>query len=213
MNSGLSNWIDVPAQRGYDILTTIDIDIQDIVEEELLTMCDSVNAEWGTAIIMEVATGEIKAISNVEFDEKTGQYVEAMNRAVQAFEPGSVMKPISLMMAFEDGIVHSVNDQVDCRPFQGTADHAGGGMKTMKQVIETSSNPGYRACDIPQIQPTARKVSRTPGINGIFRTDAFRHRRRNHATCAETIACRPCDGQQTLHGGTPSRPGTPGLRI
>ncbi len=142
MNSGLSNWIDVPAQRGYDILTTIDIDIQDIVEEELLTMCDSVNAEWGTAIIMEVATGEIKAISNVEFDKKTGQYVEAMNRAVQAFEPGSVMKPISLMMAFEDGIVHSVNDQVDCRPFQGTADHAGGGMKTMKQVIETSSNPG-----------------------------------------------------------------------
>lgn len=142
MNSGLANWVDVAPVRGYDILTTIDIDIQDIVEEELLTMCDSVGAEWGTAIIMEVATGEIKAISNVERDKTTGKYVEAMNRAVQAFEPGSVMKPISLMVAFEDGIVNSVNDMADCSPFMGTADHAGGGMKSMKQIIETSSNPG-----------------------------------------------------------------------
>lgn len=52
------------------------------------------------------------------------------------------MKPISLMIAFEDGLVHSVNDMADCSPFMKTSDPHGGGMKTMKQVIEQSSNTG-----------------------------------------------------------------------
>ncbi len=139
LNNGISNWVAKPAQKGYDILTTIDIDIQDMLEEELLTMCDSINAEWGTAIIMEVATGEIKAISNIEFEN--GKWTEAMNRAVMGYEPGSVMKPISLMIAFEDGLVKSANDVVECSPFQRTSDH-GPRIKTMKQVIEQSSNTG-----------------------------------------------------------------------
>lgn len=142
LTTGLTNWVITPPVRGYDILTTIDIDIQDILEDELIKVCDSVRAEWGTAIVMEVATGEIKAISNVERDTVTGKFKEAMNRAIRGFEPGSVMKPISLMIAFEDGIVKTPNDIVDCSPFQRTSDHAGGGMKSMKQVIETSSNPG-----------------------------------------------------------------------
>ena len=90
---------------------------------------------------MEVKTGEIKAISNIELLED-GTYGEALNRAVLPYEPGSVMKPISLMIAFEDGLVHSVNDVVDCSPFMRTSDPHGGGMKTMKQVIEQSSNTG-----------------------------------------------------------------------
>lgn len=141
MTNGFSGWVDIPAKRGYDILSTIDIDIQDILEAELLNMCDSVGAEWGTAIIMEVATGEIKAISNVERGDD-GRYIEAMNRAVLPFEPGSVMKPISLMVAFEDGLVKKNTDMVDCSPFMQTSDHAGGGMKSMRQVIATSSNTG-----------------------------------------------------------------------
>lgn len=52
------------------------------------------------------------------------------------------MKPISLMIAFEDGLVKHVTDQVSCAPFQRTSDPHGSGMKTMKQVIEQSSNPG-----------------------------------------------------------------------
>ena len=142
LTNGFGDWVMVPPVRGYDILTTIDIDMQDILEGELLKMCDSVGAYWGTAVLMEVKTGEIKAISNVERDSVTGKYIEAMNRAVQAYEPGSVMKTVSLMVAFEEGLVKSVNDMVDCAPFQRTSDHAGGGMKTMKQVIETSSNTG-----------------------------------------------------------------------
>ncbi|MDE7114883.1 MAG: PASTA domain-containing protein, partial [Muribaculaceae bacterium] len=119
----------------------IDIDLQDMLEEELHDICAGANAEWGTAILMEVKTGEIKAISNIELLED-GTYGEALNRAVLPFEPGSVMKPISLMIAFEDGLVKNVTDQVSCAPFQRTSDPHGSGMKTMKQVIEQSSNPG-----------------------------------------------------------------------
>ncbi len=141
MTNGIGSWVTTPPQRGLDIVTTIDIDIQDMLEEELLEVCEEVSAEWGTAIIMEVATGEIKAISNIEkLDD--GTYGEALNRAVLPFEPGSVIKPISLMIAFEDGLVKSVNDIVDTSPFQGTRDPHGSTMKNMKQVIEMSSNTG-----------------------------------------------------------------------
>lgn len=141
LTQGIGNWVATPAQRGYDIRTTIDIDLQDMLEEELHNICLDAHAEWGTAILMEVSTGEIKAISNIErLDD--GTYGEALNRAVLPYEPGSVMKPISLMIAFEDGLVKSVNDMVSCAPFQKTSDPHGSGMKTMKQVIEQSSNTG-----------------------------------------------------------------------
>ena len=141
LTSGIGNWVSQPAVRGYDILTTIDIDMQDMLEEELLAICRESGAEWGTAILMEVATGEIKAISNIQHLDD-GTYGEALNRAVLPFEPGSVMKPISLMIAFEDGLVKSVNDRVDCSPFQKTSDPHAPGVKDMKQVIEMSSNTG-----------------------------------------------------------------------
>lgn len=141
LTSGLSNWVTQPAVRGYDILTTIDIDMQDMLEEELLEICQNSHAEWGTAILMEVETGEIKAISNIELLDN-GTYGEALNRAVLPFEPGSVMKPISLMIAFEDGLVKSVNDQINCSPFQRTSDPHAPSIKNMKQVIEMSSNTG-----------------------------------------------------------------------
>ncbi len=141
MTSGIANWVATPAKRGYDIRTTIDIDLQDMLEEELHNICKESHAEWGTAILMEVKTGEIKAISNIELLDD-GTYGEALNRAVLPYEPGSVMKPISLMIAFEDGLVKSVNDMVSCAPFQRTTDPHGSGMKTMKQVIEQSSNTG-----------------------------------------------------------------------
>ena len=141
LTRGIGNWISVPAVRGYDIHSTINIDLQEMLEDELKDICVESKAEWGTAVLMEVKTGEIKAISNIELLED-GTYGEAMNRAVLPYEPGSVMKPISLMIAFEDGLVKSVNDMVDCSPFMRTSDPHGSGPKTMKQVIEQSSNTG-----------------------------------------------------------------------
>ncbi len=141
LTSGLTNWVAQAPVRGFDIHTTIDIDLQDMLEEELYNICSESRAEWGTAILMEVATGEIKAISNIEL-LKDGSYGEALNRAVLPFEPGSVMKPISLMIAFEDGLVHSVYETIDCSPFQRTTDPHAPSVKNMKQVIEMSSNTG-----------------------------------------------------------------------
>lgn len=141
MAHGIGNWITTPPRRGYDIHSTINIDLQDMLEQQLQNICQEANAEWGTAILMEVKTGEIKAISNLE-RMTDGTYGEAINRAVMAFEPGSVMKPISLMVAFEDGLVHNVTDTEDCSPFMRTTDPHGSGRKTMKQIIEQSSNTG-----------------------------------------------------------------------
>ena len=141
LTSGVDHWVETPAQRGYDVQTTINIDMQDMLEDELTKICQEKGAYWGAALVMEVATGEIKAIANVEkLDD--GTYGEALNRAVRGFEPASVMKPISLMIAFEQGLVKSVNDVVDCGPFQQTTDPHAPSTKTMKQVIEMSSNTG-----------------------------------------------------------------------
>lgn len=138
---GYGSWVTTPPTPGYDLLTTIDIDLQDIVEESLQDICSEHNCEWGTAILMEVHTGEIKALSSIERMDD-GSYGEALNRAVLPYEPGSVIKPISMMIAFEDGLVKSVNETIDCSPFQRTKDPHAPTIKNMKQVIEMSSNTG-----------------------------------------------------------------------
>lgn len=102
LTHGVRTWVDQSAQNGKSVRTTIDINIQDIVESELQAMLQTTQAEWGTCILMEVSTGDIKAISNLDRD-KNGNYIEAMNYAMQAYEPGSVMKPISMIIALEDG--------------------------------------------------------------------------------------------------------------
>ena len=141
LTKGYGNWITTPPTPGFDLLTTIDIDLQDIVEESLQDICSQTNCEWGTAILMEVQTGEIVALSSIERMDD-GSYGEALNRAVLPYEPGSVIKPISMMIAFEDGLVSSVHQTIDCSPFQRTSDPHAPTVKNMKQVIEMSSNTG-----------------------------------------------------------------------
>lgn len=102
--SRVAKWPIEQPQHGYTVTTTIDITMQDILESELGEMLVKSNADWGTAMIMEVATGDIKAISNLERDSlHPGRYIEAMNRAVLAYEPGSVMKTISMIVALRKG--------------------------------------------------------------------------------------------------------------
>lgn len=143
----IGNWTDVPAVNGWNVTTTIDITLQDILEEELNTILDSCQAEWGSAILMEVATGDIKAISNLERD-KDGNYIEAYNRAVIAYEPGSVVKPISMMIALEDGLVNDLDEVI---PIGGSFAYGGGrpisdshynSQLTVAGIIEQSSNIG-----------------------------------------------------------------------
>lgn len=101
-------WIDiveVPAVDGMDVKTTIDIDIQDIVEKALTAKLVETDAESGCAIIMETATGEIKAISNLD-RVKEGIYAEGNPNAFSYMsEPGSTFKTVSIMAALEDGLI------------------------------------------------------------------------------------------------------------
>ena len=138
----------VPAVKGYDITTTINVQLQDIVENELNKMCIETGSKWGTCVLMEVATGEIKAISNLELNEETGKYVEGINHAVLGYEPGSVVKTISMMVALEDGIVNDINAPIATGSDwtyagRNISDRPhGAATRTPREIIETSSNIG-----------------------------------------------------------------------
>ena len=98
------DWVAEPPRRGLDVKTTIDVDIQDITEQALLQTIEETQPEFAVAIVMEVATGDIKAMSNLS-RLPGGEYVETVNNAVQGYEPGSVVKPLSMMIALDDGVV------------------------------------------------------------------------------------------------------------
>ena len=148
LTNGIVRAESVPAVKGYDITTTINVQLQDIVENELNDMCLETGAKWGTCVLMEVATGEIKAISNLERNDKTGEYVEGRNHAVLGYEPGSVVKTISMMVALEDGIISNIDEPIatgSTWTYAGgnpITDPHGGATRTPRQIIETSSNIG-----------------------------------------------------------------------
>jgi cell division protein FtsI (penicillin-binding protein 3) len=101
-------WMDVveiPAQDGYDLVTTLDADIQEITERALREKLIETEAESGTAIVMEVKTGEIKAISNLDRTSR-GSYFEGNPNAFSYMnEPGSTFKTVTVMAALDDGVV------------------------------------------------------------------------------------------------------------
>ena len=111
-------------------------------------MCLETGADWGTCVLMEVATGEIKAISNLERNNTTGEYVEGVNHAVLGYEPGSVVKTISMMVALEDGIVTDINAPIATGSDwmyagRNISDRPhGAATRTPREIIETSSNIG-----------------------------------------------------------------------
>ena len=93
-----------PATDGCDITTTIDAELQDIVDDELHKVMEQTKGEWGCCILMETATGEIKAIANLDRGQDDS-YAERVNHAATRMEPGSMFKTISLMAALDDGKV------------------------------------------------------------------------------------------------------------
>lgn len=147
VTSDYVNWTDVPAIPGYDIKTTIDINMQDIVENELNRMLEWVDADWGVAVLMRVETGDICAISNLEKSPTSNAYIEGRNRAVMGFEPGSVIKPLSMLVALEEGIVRDPGEVIATGhkwQYAGSTitDEHGVDALRVEEVIERSSNIG-----------------------------------------------------------------------
>lgn len=140
---------EVEPRDGNEVVTTININLQDVAENALLKQLSRHNAHHGTAILMEVQTGEVKAIVNLERD-KDGRYRELYNYGIgESTEPGSTFKLPVLMAALEDKVV-SLDDTIDTgngkiryydKIIKDTK-KGGYGKITVKQVFELSSNVG-----------------------------------------------------------------------
>lgn len=145
------NIVDIPPVNGCDIITTIDVGMQDIAEKALVDKLKEINATVGVAILMEVQTGEIKAIVNMT-KCADGVYREIRNNAVSdMMEPGSTFKTASIMVALEDGkitpdyVVDTGNGQMPMygRVMKDHNWHRGGyGKLTVTEILGVSSNVG-----------------------------------------------------------------------
>jgi len=149
-NSYMEN-VQVEPVDGMDITTTIDVDLQDISEKALMDGVKEFDAAVGYVILMEVHTGEVKAIVNMQRN-KDGSYTENQNGAVADMaEPGSTFKVASLMAAIDDGRV-KITDTINT--YNGlfkygtrtmtdhNANHGGYHKITVAQAIYGSSNIG-----------------------------------------------------------------------
>lgn len=137
----------VDSRDGNDVMTTLDLDLQDVASTALLNQLRKNSADHGCAVLMEVSTGKIKAIANLGLEDD-GEYHETYNYAIgESTEPGSTFKLPSIMAALEDGVVDT-SDIVDTgagsikyydKIIRDTKPH---GVITVKQVFEESSNVG-----------------------------------------------------------------------
>lgn len=148
------NWINTPLiepKEGKDVITTINVNLQDYAQTSLGKQMETSQAEWGTAIVMEVKTGNIKAIANMG-RKKDGTYGETYNFAfghAGCSEPGSTFKLMSLIVAMEEGYVDTA-DMFDTGrgewEYKGQkmhdSDENGHGYISMEKIFELSSNIG-----------------------------------------------------------------------
>ena len=145
------NITDIEPIDGADIISTIDVDMQDICEKALVDKLYELNAMVGVAVLMEVKTGEVKAIVNMS-KGNDGKYYEMRNNAISdMMEPGSTFKTASIMVALEDGKVEP-DTKVDTgngvkmmhgRPMKDHNWNRGGyGVIDVTRILEVSSNVG-----------------------------------------------------------------------
>ncbi|MBQ0021865.1 MAG: transpeptidase family protein [Prevotellaceae bacterium] len=146
------NIIDKEPVDGYDLVSTIDVSMQDICESALREKLHELNASMGVVVLMEVKTGDVKAIVNLQrYDD--GEYYEARNYALAALmEPGSTFKTASIMVGMDDGYIHPhdiVNTGNGVCPMYGSlmkdhnwATRGGYGVIDVTQILKYSSNVG-----------------------------------------------------------------------
>ncbi|HMB64745.1 MAG TPA: penicillin-binding protein [Eudoraea sp.] len=145
---GLDNIVE--PKDGYDVVSTIDINIQDIAHHALLAQLEKYKADHGCVIVMETRTGEIKAISNLGRTED-GKYYEKLNYAIgESHEPGSTFKLMSMVAALEDKVVDTSmiidTEKGRWRVYDRIvrdAKHGGYGNISAAKAFEVSSNTAF----------------------------------------------------------------------
>lgn len=166
--------MDTPPIDGADIVTTIDVSMQDLAERCVIDELKEINGNVGVAIVMEVATGDVKAIVNME-KCVDGNYREIKNHAVSdLLEPGSVFKTASILVALDDGVVDTtcmVETAGGVWPMYGRQmkDHnwrrGGYGTISLPRTLEVSSNIGVSRIIDEHYHNCPEKF-----VQGIYRT-------------------------------------------
>lgn len=143
-----NQWQYIPIREekhGCDVYTTLDANLMDICESNLRARLEHTQADWGCVILMEVATGEIKAMCNLDRGSDL-QYYEIANHAVVRMEPGSTFKTIAMMAALDDG-KFNIDDTLrvwkDGWYYHGATHrdaHPADTVYTMRQALAVSSN-------------------------------------------------------------------------
>lgn len=137
---------EIEPEKGKDIVTTIDVNIQDIAQNALKKVLEQNEADYGTCIVMEVKTGKIRAMANLG-RRTNGEYWEDLNYAIRGSEPGSTFKLATMLALLEDKYAN-LNSLVDMeggswkvngRTVYDSEPHKPG-MVTLKQAFEESSN-------------------------------------------------------------------------
>ncbi|MBR1410436.1 MAG: transpeptidase family protein [Prevotella sp.] len=150
----LSKYLDIPVlspEDGVDVVTTIDVGMQDLAERALVDELKDIDGEMGVAILMEVKTGDVKAIVNMTRGND-GRYYEMVNNAISyRCEPGSVFKVASFLVALDDGVIDTtVTIPTGCGVMEmhgrQMKDHnwrkGGYGTINVARALEVSSNIG-----------------------------------------------------------------------
>lgn len=158
---------ELEVKKGDDVLTTIDIDIQDIVHNELLSTVVEQEAEAGVAMVMEVETGEIKAISNFE-KTKSGKYAESYNHAIgSAIEPGSTFKVATVLSLLNDGYA-TLDTKVDLQ---------GGKAKFSDLWMYDSDMHGLRDVDLRTVFQKSSNVGMAKLANKAYNKNLERRKK------------------------------------
>ncbi|MCD7710932.1 MAG: transpeptidase family protein [Porphyromonadaceae bacterium] len=157
---------------GQDVYTTIDVDIQDMAESALMNRLQELQADYGVAIIMEVKTGAIRAIANLD-RQPDGSYKEGVNHAISdLLEPGSTFKTASMMVALDAGVV-TPDEEFDTGnglfQYGGRSlrdhnySHGGYGVITAAQTIWYSSNVGISKIVLKGFEKDPKKY-----VDGLY---------------------------------------------
>ena len=148
----LEDLTQIEPKNGLDVRTTIDINLQDITESALLRAMQAHDADWGSAILMEVKTGAIKAIANIGREGDAG-FDEIYNYSIASnTEPGSTFKLASIMALLEDGFV-ALDDTINIE--KGTT-------QFYEETMEDSNPESYKI-DSTSVQH-AFEISSNVGI-------------------------------------------------
>ena len=155
--------VDIPPVDGCDIVTTIDVGMQDICEKALVDKLEEINAKVGVAVLMEVATGEVRAIVNLRKGDD-GHYYEMESNAISdLLEPGSTFKTASIMVALEDGKI-TPHTEVDTG--NGVMDMYGSKMRD-----HNWHRGGYGKIDVTRIMEVSSNVGVSYLIDKYYRDD------------------------------------------